>query len=89
MIVLNRLGAAIALALVMASSAQAKSARIPIRVVVVTTFEIGKDTGDRPGEFQNHPFRSVYVKNPVWLRKPRFRGPEAKPPNSPFPLRKL
>ena len=27
--------------------------RIPIRVVVVTTFEIGNDTGDTPGEFQN------------------------------------
>ncbi len=25
---------------------------LPIRVVVVTTFEIGKDTGDVPGEFQ-------------------------------------
>ena len=27
--------------------------RIPVRVVVVTTFEIGSDTGDTPGEFQN------------------------------------
>lgn len=27
--------------------------RTPIRVVVVTTFEIGNDTGDTPGEFQN------------------------------------
>ncbi len=27
--------------------------RIPVRVVVVTTFEIGNDTGDTPGEFQN------------------------------------
>lgn len=26
---------------------------IPIRVVVVTTFEIGEDTGDKAGEFQN------------------------------------
>jgi purine nucleoside permease len=26
---------------------------IPIRVVVVTMFEIGQDTGDMPGEFQN------------------------------------
>jgi purine nucleoside permease len=25
---------------------------IPIKVVVVTMFEIGGDTGDRPGEFQ-------------------------------------
>lgn len=27
--------------------------RTPIRVVVVTTFEIGNDTGDTPGEFQS------------------------------------
>ncbi len=26
--------------------------RIPVRVVVVTTFELGEDTGDIPGEFQ-------------------------------------
>jgi purine nucleoside permease len=32
---------------------QAEAAPIPIRVVVVTTFEIGADTGDIPGEFQN------------------------------------
>ena len=25
---------------------------IPVRVVVVTTFELGQDTGDKPGEFQ-------------------------------------
>ncbi len=29
------------------------SDRIPVRVVVVTTFEVGEDTGDAPGEFQN------------------------------------
>ncbi|HTW27144.1 MAG TPA: purine nucleoside permease [Acetobacteraceae bacterium] len=29
------------------------AAPIPIRVVVVTTFEIGKDAGDTPGELQN------------------------------------
>ncbi|TPW35991.1 purine nucleoside permease [Oecophyllibacter saccharovorans] len=28
-------------------------APIPVRVVVVTTFELGADTGDLPGEFQN------------------------------------
>lgn len=27
--------------------------RVPVRVVVVTAFEIGNDTGDTPGEFQN------------------------------------
>jgi purine nucleoside permease len=32
--------------------APARSAPIPIRVVVVTTFEPGEDTGDVPGEFQ-------------------------------------
>lgn len=32
---------------------QARSAPLPVRVVVVTTFEIGHDTGDIPGEFQN------------------------------------
>lgn len=26
---------------------------VPVKVVVVTTFEIGNDTGDTPGEFQN------------------------------------
>lgn len=28
------------------------SAPIPVKVVIVTTFEVGNDTGDRPGEFQ-------------------------------------
>ena len=37
----------------LAPAAHAASAKIPIRVVVVTTFEIGNDTGDVPGEFQN------------------------------------
>lgn len=36
---------------------------IPVRVVVVTTFELGQDTGDTPGEFQNWveklPLRTV------------------------------
>jgi len=40
-------------ALLFATIAQADPAKIPIRVVVVTTFELGKDTGDTPGEFQN------------------------------------
>src|SRR5277367_2076927 len=30
----------------------AKDAPIPIKVVIVTMFEAGADTGDRPGEFQ-------------------------------------
>ncbi|MDT8872084.1 hypothetical protein RAA17_15285 [Komagataeibacter rhaeticus] len=33
--------------------ARAQAARIPVRVVVVTTFEIGNDEGDQPGEFQH------------------------------------
>ncbi|MDG6094924.1 purine nucleoside permease [Acetobacter sp. AN02] len=51
----SRFLTAAALGLV-ASSAVARAApasgQIPVRVVVVTTFEIGKDTGDTPGEFQ-------------------------------------
>ncbi len=35
-----------------APTAPANGARIPIRVVIVTTFEIGADEGDVPGEFQ-------------------------------------
>jgi hypothetical protein len=31
---------------------RACAARIPVKVVVVTMFEIGQDTGDAPGEFQ-------------------------------------
>jgi purine nucleoside permease len=34
------------------AGAEPASAPIPIRVVVVTTFELGNDTGDAPGEFQ-------------------------------------
>ena len=39
--------------LLLAPTAHAAPAKIPVRVVVVTTFELGKDTGDIPGEFQN------------------------------------
>ena len=35
-----------------AAEAPAKSRPIPIKVVVVTMFELGADTGDRPGELQ-------------------------------------
>jgi purine nucleoside permease len=39
----------------LASAAEVKATWTPlqIRVVVVTTFEVGNDTGDLPGEFQN------------------------------------
>jgi purine nucleoside permease len=30
----------------------AQPAPIPVKVVIVTTFEVGNDTGDKPGEFQ-------------------------------------
>jgi purine nucleoside permease len=33
-------------------AAEAAPAKIPVRVVIVTTFELGNDTGDTPGEFQ-------------------------------------
>jgi purine nucleoside permease len=54
----NRLGRLGAVALLILADAAAiaqtqASKPIPIRVVVVTTFEVGKDTGDAPGEFQN------------------------------------
>jgi len=35
------------------SAAPALARPIPIKVVVLTTFEVGEDTGDRPGEFQH------------------------------------
>ncbi len=38
--------------LVMGGMALAQAAPWPVRAVVVTTFEIGQDTGDVPGEFQ-------------------------------------
>jgi purine nucleoside permease len=37
----------------LAQAEDAGSDRILVRVVVVTTFEVGNDTGDAPGEFQN------------------------------------
>ena len=46
------LTAAMAAFLMATQPALAAPAKIPVRVVVVTTFEIGADTGDTPGEFQ-------------------------------------
>jgi purine nucleoside permease len=43
----------ILLALTSPHAAVATSLPLQIRVVVVTTFEVGNDTGDLPGEFQN------------------------------------
>jgi purine nucleoside permease len=39
--------------MVTSTGAIAASGPLQIRVVVVTTFEVGNDTGDAPGEFQN------------------------------------
>jgi purine nucleoside permease len=36
----------------MARAGAEDSGKLPVRVVVVTTFELGNDTGDTPGEFQ-------------------------------------
>lgn len=41
------------IALALPRSAAAASSPLEIRVVVVTTFEVGNDTGDQPGEIQN------------------------------------
>ena len=47
------LGAVLALGLTAPAAASARAgAAIEVRVVVVTAFEIGQDTGDPPGEFQ-------------------------------------
>ncbi|WP_428377887.1 purine nucleoside permease [Lichenicoccus sp.] len=49
--------------LVLLGGAAQAAGRIPVRVVVVTTFELGADTGDKPGEFQDWverlPLRTV------------------------------
>jgi purine nucleoside permease len=50
---LARWAGAMLIALASADAATAKPGPLEIRVVVVTTFEVGNDTGDEPGEFQN------------------------------------
>ena len=42
----------LAVGLFLGGSSAAQAASIPVRVVVVTTFELGQDSGDTPGEFQ-------------------------------------
>lgn len=42
-------------------------APLPVRVVVVTTFEAGRDTGDRPGEFQDWVERE-HLTQPIEVR---------------------
>jgi purine nucleoside permease len=43
---------ALMLAALVGGEAAGAAARFPVRVVVVTTFELGEDSGDTPGEFQ-------------------------------------
>src|ERR1700723_3784285 len=50
---LARWAGAMLIALASADAATAKLGPVEVRVVVVTTFEVGNDTGDEPGEFQN------------------------------------
>jgi purine nucleoside permease len=46
------MGCVLALSLGIARASAADAGKLPVRVVVVTTFELGNDTGDTPGEFQ-------------------------------------
>src|SRR5882757_1930374 len=47
-------GVALLLAMMLSAwSSTIEAKPIPVRVVVVTTFELGNDSGDTPGEFQN------------------------------------
>ena len=46
------LGLVMALCLGVSGFAHAETKPIPVKVVVLATFEIGEVTGDRPGEFQ-------------------------------------
>ncbi len=59
----HTLAAGLLAALLASPIAVHAAAPIPIRVVVVTTFELGQDTGDTPGEFQDWverlPLRTV------------------------------
>lgn len=46
------IGCVLAMSLGIAQATAADAGKLPVRVVVVTTFELGNDTGDTPGEFQ-------------------------------------
>lgn len=53
---------ALALAAALANAAPAtaeEAAKLPVKVVVVTMFEVGEDTGDQPGELQTWVERGV------------------------------
>ena len=47
------LSAVLATALLSLPAAAEETETLPVKVVVVTMFEVGEDTGDRPGELQN------------------------------------
>ncbi len=47
------LSAVLATALLSLPAAADETETLPIKVVVVTMFEVGEDTGDTPGELQN------------------------------------
>ena len=49
---MRHLAPVLAAAVLLALARPAAAGPLPIRVVVVTTFEIGQDSGDAPGEFQ-------------------------------------
>src|ERR1700710_873626 len=67
-----RLFPAAVLLLASLSAVAQAPARIPVKVVVVTMFEIGNDTGDVPGEFQHwvdgeHLTRRFALPHAYWL----------------------
>lgn len=68
--------------LLLFAAAPAAAAPIPIKVVVLTAFEVGADTGDKPGEFQawaeRYPLTQVMkvsgIEHPVRLSKDGVMG---------------
>jgi purine nucleoside permease len=52
MVPCSRIVVALLVSLCLAALAQAETRPIPVKVVVVTMFEVGADTGDQPGELQ-------------------------------------
>jgi purine nucleoside permease len=73
--------AVFALLLTSSSPAQTPQKPWPIRAVIVTTFEIGKDTGDVPGEFQ------FWVEREHLTENLPFPGGAGGPNNTARPIR--
>jgi purine nucleoside permease len=71
----------LALLLTASALAQTPAKPWPIRAVIVTTFEVGKDTGDTPGEFQ------FWVEREHLTESLDFPGGAGGPNNTPHPLR--